>query len=184
MTTSIQDCAAICRNQGTCMAFTYRIANGVQLCTGYSAWIVVPGRILSDIGVFVNQDVLDMYGYKEDNEVGILYNIVDVKMDQANASSTCTNKHTRLLKVDTTFKMSRLQIITDGYFVLKQDLRFYVAGVYSSQNWSYDGGTDMITSDIWSPGNPDPGQGHCVMLTPTGLASVDCQQKLFSICGT
>ncbi|XP_033739263.1 uncharacterized protein LOC117326613 [Pecten maximus] len=183
MTASIKDCAAICRNQGTCMAFTYRTANGVQWCTGYSAWIVVQGRIISDIGVFVNQDVLDMYRYKEDNETGILYNIVDVKMDQAKAASTCTIMHTQLLTIDTTSKMSRLQHITAGYFVLRRDLRFYVAGVYSSQTWSYNGGTDVIKSSLWSPGNPDPGQGHCVMLTQTGLASVDCQQQLFSICG-
>ncbi|XP_033739262.1 uncharacterized protein LOC117326612 [Pecten maximus] len=118
-TLTMKDCAMICRNKTTCMAFTYQTANGVQWCTGYSAWIVVPGRIISDIGVFVNQG---------------------------------------------------------------RDFRFYLAGEYSSQTWSYNGGKDMINSDIWSSGNPDPGQGHCVMLTQTGLASVDCQQQLFSIC--
>ncbi|XP_033747154.1 uncharacterized protein LOC117332377 [Pecten maximus] len=180
---SVLDCALACHSQSTCMSFTYQITNGVQWCTGYSAWIVVPGPISLNMHAFVNQDVLDKYGYKEDEEAAILYNIIEVRKNQESASATCTTMYTRLIKVNTTSMMERINNIVAGYFVLKHDFRFYVSGVYRSSVWSYSGEADVINSNLWSTGNPDQGQGHCVMLTQTGLSSVDCQQQLFSICG-
>ncbi|XP_033747697.1 uncharacterized protein LOC117332774 [Pecten maximus] len=180
---SLKECFSVCQSHKTCMSFTYHTAQGVQWCTGYSAWIVVPGRIISDIAIFVNQDVLNSYGYKEDQGAAILYNIIEMRKNQVNASASCKTMHTRLIKVDTASKMTSLNNTISGYDVLKHDFRFFVAGVYNSTIWSYSGGIDVINTDFWSPDNPDPGQGHCVMLTQTGLASVDCQQQLFSICG-
>ncbi|XP_069136137.1 uncharacterized protein [Argopecten irradians] len=125
-----------------------------------------------------------MYGYREDQEAAILYNIVEVRQDQGSAAKTCTSMYTRLMVVDTLTKMEGLNRIIAKYYVLSHDFRFFVAGTYTSSVWSYTGDIgDVIKSDLWSPGNPDQGQGHCVMLTETGLASVDCQEQLFAICG-
>ncbi|XP_060075870.1 uncharacterized protein LOC132555539, partial [Ylistrum balloti] len=178
------ECGLKCQSHSTCMSFNYTTSNGVQWCTGYNAWIVVPGQITSSISLFVIQDVLDLYGYKEDKEAAILYNIIEIRKTQADAATSCTAMYTRLMKVDKASKMASLQNTVSGYLVLKHDFRFYVAGVYSPPTWRYiEEETDEIDSTLWSPGNPNPGQGHCVMLTEAGLTSVDCEQRLFSICG-
>ncbi|XP_021376545.1 uncharacterized protein LOC110465201 [Mizuhopecten yessoensis] len=128
-------------------------------------------------------DILDMYGYKEDQGAAMLYNIIEVRNNQTDASTTCTRQYTQLMRVDTTSKLTSLHNTINRYRVLEQDYRFYVSGVYSSHVWRYSGGTDVLNSAFWPPGNPDPTEGHCVMLTLTGLTSVDCQQNLYSICG-
>ncbi|XP_069134515.1 uncharacterized protein [Argopecten irradians] len=181
---AVADCAKKCHFHSTCMSFTHQTSDATPQCTGYSAWIVEYGTLTPSTDVFFRQDMVDIYGYKMDQEAAILYNIVEVRQDQGSAAKACTSMYTRLMVVDTLTKMEGLNRIITEYFVLKQDFRFFVAGTFTSSVWSYMGNTGkVIDNDLWSVGNPKQGQGLCVMLTETGLASVDCQKQLFAICG-
>ncbi|XP_069134519.1 uncharacterized protein [Argopecten irradians] len=178
----IGDCASKCHGHIMCMSFASNALNGVPTCTGYDARIAMYETSSLGMEVYINKDILETYDYKVDQEAAILYNIVEVRQDQGSAAKTCTSMYTRLMVVDTLTRMEGLNRIIAKYYVLIQDFRFFVAGTYTSSVWSYTGDKgDVIDSDLWSPGNP--GQGHCVMLTERGLASVDCQEQLFSICG-
>ncbi|XP_033748235.1 uncharacterized protein LOC117333187 [Pecten maximus] len=181
--TSMKDCSMACRHHKSCMAFTYQATDGIQWCTGYNAWNVVPAKISIQEAVFVSQEILDAYGYKEEQGMTMSYNVLEVRATRADATATCAAQGTRLIMVDTTSKLTRLQNYIDGKRVLKNNYGMFVSGNYNSGIWLYDSEGTEIDSALWSPANPDPSQGHCVMLTLTGLASVDCGQKQLAICG-
>ncbi|XP_069140918.1 uncharacterized protein [Argopecten irradians] len=61
--------------------------------------------------------------------------------------------------------------------------QLFVSGTYVAPDWRYSNGPEVIDSALWSPGNHDDSTGHCVALTRSGLSSVDCMERLFSICG-
>ncbi|XP_033749092.1 uncharacterized protein LOC117333777 [Pecten maximus] len=180
---TLKDCAFTCRDYVTCIAFSYETDNGINWCKGFSAWIVNPGKLSSNEAVFINQGLLDSYGYREEQGGAFLYSVIEVRKDQVSASATCRAQYTRLFRIDSELKMASLTTIIAGNNVLKNNYNFYVSGRYNSPTWMHDGGTDEIDDILWAPDNPNPDQGHCVMLTEAGLASVDCADKLYSICG-
>ncbi|XP_060065025.1 uncharacterized protein LOC132545362 [Ylistrum balloti] len=129
-------------------------------------------------------DILDYYGYKESLGGAFLYNVIEVRKDKVNASVTCTEHLTRLFRIDTKSRMANLHDVISRSDIFKNIYKFYVSGGYTSLGrWMHDGEDDEINIALWSPDNPNATHGHCVLLTQTGLTSVDCAEKHYSICG-
>ncbi|XP_069135588.1 uncharacterized protein [Argopecten irradians] len=180
--TSQSECAKICHKNNACMAFT--VQTETQFCTGYSVWNVVPGNMSNPEAAFVSLDFFDVYGYKEEQNVNMLYNVNEVKATKMAASATCTSQGTQLITIDTEAKMTKIWTYINGIRVLKHNNGMYVSGTYRSGGlWVYESTRTAINSALWSPNNPDSSTGSCVMLKKDGLASADCGQKRLSICG-
>ncbi|OWF47341.1 Hemocytin [Mizuhopecten yessoensis] len=113
-----------------------------------------------------------------------LYKVNERDHNQLDAARLCTKQYSQLIKIDSLSLMASLQAVVEGNDILRNaHNQMYVSGKYVANTWLYSDVPEVIGSALWSPGNPDPTQGHCVMLTSAGLASVNCSQALFSVCG-
>ncbi|XP_060082317.1 uncharacterized protein LOC132561634 [Ylistrum balloti] len=95
--------------------------------------------------------------------------------------NTCSGFEPSLILRNVTFSTEPTQFFQFNE-VGGSDNQLFVSGMFVNSHWVYSNGMDVIDSNLWSPNNPDQGQGQCVMLTLTGLATVDCNATLFSVC--
>ncbi|XP_069119236.1 uncharacterized protein [Argopecten irradians] len=159
--TYLHHCGFACHRSSGCVAFTFDGA----ICLGYN---------------FYNS-VQRIPGYKQAETGEFSYKFIEMRQNKDSASALCLSHGSLLMKIDTQNRLAIVQVAIQENNLLKQDVRFYVSGHYTTQ-WQYSDG-DVIESNLWSPSNPDPRKGHCVMLTQSGLSSVDCNTLLFFICG-
>ncbi|XP_021359658.1 neuropilin-1-like isoform X1 [Mizuhopecten yessoensis] len=123
-------------------------------------------------------------GFKPVLNDDTLYKVNERDHNQLDAARLCTQQYSQLIKIDSLSLMASLKAVVEGNDILRNaHNQMYVSGRYVLNQWQYSEGFGVIDSALWSPGNPDPTQGHCVMLTTAGLASVNCSQALFSVCG-
>ncbi|OWF39110.1 Neuropilin-1 [Mizuhopecten yessoensis] len=123
-------------------------------------------------------------GFKPVPNEDTLYKVNEREHNQLDAVRLCTQQYSQLIKIDSLSLMASLQAVVEGNDILRNaHNQMYVSGKYVANTWQYSDDFEVIYSPLWSPGNPDPTQGHCVMLTLAGLASVNCSQTFFSVCG-
>ncbi|XP_021340186.1 uncharacterized protein LOC110441389, partial [Mizuhopecten yessoensis] len=137
-------------------------------CRGYTS-IMKTSYSRHEIPYYYNNAYDQILGYKHVDSGNFSYKVIELRQHQVNASESCVSQDAWLVKVGTMDRLTILQTEIQQNDLLKQDYRFYVSGQFTTQWQDSDG--DVIDSTLWSPQNPDPAQGHCVMLTQYGLAS-------------
>ncbi|XP_060075528.1 uncharacterized protein LOC132555193 [Ylistrum balloti] len=124
-----------------------------------------PSSSLPECGIFTS------LGYRQIKKGGLIYRVNEVSLNQTSASEMCIQQHSQLVRIDSKSDMLSLQTIVAGNTILaKYHFQLFVSGMYMSNQWQYSDG-EIINSALWSPGNPDPSQGHCVVLTRNGLTN-------------
>ncbi|XP_060085445.1 uncharacterized protein LOC132564841, partial [Ylistrum balloti] len=119
--------------------------------------------------------------YKSENDGNGLYKVNEIRQNQSSGSNICKQQYSELIKITSPSQMLFLQGVISSNTILSLDYRFFVSGQYVTK-WRYDDGAEIADSSLWSVGQPEPSDGSCVMMTSTGLSSVDCSQLLFFIC--
>ncbi|XP_033724679.1 uncharacterized protein LOC117314700 [Pecten maximus] len=175
--TSLQHCGIACHRENGCVSFIFDSVT--QTCRGYPS--IRKTSYSRDEKPYYYNAVYDRsQGYKHTESGNFSYKVIEMRQNKANASALCVSQGSWLANVRTLDRQTVLQTAIQQNNLLKQDFRFYVSGQYTTQ-WQHSDGA-VIDITLWSPSNPDPAQGHCVMLTQNGLSSVDCSTMLFLIC--
>ncbi|XP_021338867.1 uncharacterized protein LOC110440245 [Mizuhopecten yessoensis] len=183
-TTSISKCAAMCKETPTCLSFTYE--KGQDSCRGFA--VAAPGFYgqFSSLGIaspcYLKKGKIKALGFRKLQGGTKYYNVIGVARNQSSAVDTCIRFSAQLFPLETASEVTTLQNVITGNDIMRRNFRLYVSGEYVSNQWQYNGVPKVIDGDLWSTNHPNPSQGHCVMLTETGLASVDCTEILFFIC--
>ncbi|XP_033755079.1 uncharacterized protein LOC117338028 [Pecten maximus] len=180
---SLPNCGKLCHRGELCFSFTFD--TNQNTCRGYKLLVTKTLMTFSteSTDYFVNAGLLTSLGIKILSNRGTFYKVIELELNQTSAAYVCTQQNSGLMRIKSESEMLSLQNVIAGNTILATDhIQLFVSGTYVLPEWKYTDESEVIDSLIWSPGNPDPGQGHCVMMTPTGLKSVDCTTKLFSIC--
>ncbi|XP_033763167.1 uncharacterized protein LOC117344516 [Pecten maximus] len=183
MSTTFPACSAMCHTESSCFSFTFDVNQ--KLCRGYKTVIFGKHGSFTNEAVhyFVQNVANPSLGFQQLPASIFKYKINEVIQDQNEAFHLCISYQSRLIRIASKSKMETLQNIIAGNTILrKHHNQLFVSGMYVAPQWKYNDGSEVINSVLWSPGNPNVTQGNCVILTLAGLASMDCAEKLFSIC--
>ncbi|XP_033724792.1 uncharacterized protein LOC117314797 [Pecten maximus] len=170
-------CCITCHSVNGCVSFAFDRVR--QICQGYPS-IRKTTHSRDEVPYYYNTVYDRSQGYKHAESGDFSYKVIEMRQNKTSASDWCVSQGSWLAKVRTLDRQTVLQTEIQQNNLLKQDFRFYVSGQYTTQ-WQHSDG-DVIDITLWSPSNPDPARGHCVMLTQNGLSSVDCSTMLFLIC--
>ncbi|XP_033756259.1 uncharacterized protein LOC117339003 [Pecten maximus] len=182
-TRSLLECGKMCHQKESCRAFTFDKNQTIcrDVTVGFTAQYSANSALKQ---FYVNKGIFTSLGFREFPNRLALYKINEQSLDQVGAADLCGQYYSQLIKVTSQPQMSSLQnIITGNDILLQANNQLFVSGMYASPDWKYSDGGEVMDNTLWAPDHPDPSHGHCVMLTLTGLASVDCSESLFSICG-
>ncbi|XP_069130461.1 uncharacterized protein [Argopecten irradians] len=178
---SISECSNRCKKIPDCTVFTFYQANNI--CHGFN---VIPGpygkfsSLASSALSFAKSDIKEFNKLEGTSKT---YKVMEVTGTQSDAEALCGQYSSGLIRIDNVSEMSALQSIITANVILSHHFKFFVSGEYINNQWQYSRTSTVIGSDLWSPGNPDSGAGHCVMLTTTGLVSTECTSTWLSVCG-
>ncbi|XP_069103867.1 uncharacterized protein [Argopecten irradians] len=169
------DCARACTENDRCVSF---ICLGIT-CNGYNQYIN-RSFVSQETPYYYSTINTDRLMYESDHDRKGIYKVNEMRQNRSSAAQGCEQQFTSLIKMSAP-QMSFLQAVISSNKVMIQDYRFYVSGHYET-DWRYDDGTEISDLSLWSPSQPDPSDGACVMMTQSGLSSVDCSELLFFIC--
>ncbi|XP_060075527.1 hemocytin-like [Ylistrum balloti] len=179
---SLPECGKQCHKDKRCISFSFDMSQ--RNCSGYPSVPAIHTAFSAGLTpFFVKKGIFTSLGYRQIKKGGLIYRVNEVSLNQTSASEMCIQQHSQLVRIDSKSDMLSLQTIVAGNTILaKYHFQLFVSGMYMSNQWQYSDG-EIINSALWSPGNPDPSQGHCVVLTRNGLTSEKCSERLFSLCG-
>ncbi|XP_060076716.1 uncharacterized protein LOC132556343 [Ylistrum balloti] len=175
-------CGKLCHMDKECRFFNFDMIQ--KKCSMFSSMHTIYTAFSAEMTpFFVNKGKYTPLGYRQIQQGRFMYKVNEVRMNQESASKECMQQHSWLIKIDSASDMLSLQNVIAGNVRLELGYsHLFVSGRYLSMKWQHNDGS-AINSSLWSPGNPDPGQGHCVVMTPNGLVSAYCLEKHFSVCG-
>ncbi|XP_060085358.1 uncharacterized protein LOC132564745 [Ylistrum balloti] len=175
-------CGKLCHMDKECRFFNFDMIQ--KKCNMFSSMHTTYTTFSAEMTpFFVNKGKYTSLGYRQIQQGRFMYKVNEVSMNQESASKECMQQRSWLIKIDSASDMLSLQNVITGNITLELGYsHLFVSGRYLSMKWQHKDGS-TINSSLWSPGNPYPGQGHCVVMTPTGLVSANCLEKHFSVCG-
>ncbi|XP_033755590.1 uncharacterized protein LOC117338368 isoform X2 [Pecten maximus] len=178
----LPNCGILCHRGELCFSFTFD--TNQNTCRGYNSSVTTTSFLFTgSTHYFVNAGLLTSLGFQILSKSSTFYRVTELELSQTGAADVCTQQYSGLMRIKSEAKMLNLQnVIAENTILATNHSHLFVSGTYVLPEWKYTDASEVIDSVLWSPGNPDPSQGHCVMMTPTGLESVDCTAKLFSIC--
>ncbi|XP_033755078.1 uncharacterized protein LOC117338027 [Pecten maximus] len=180
---SLPNCGKLCHRGELCFSFTFDTHQNT--CRGYK--LIATKTLVTfsteSTNYFVNAGLLTSIGIKIVSNIGTFFKVTELDLNQTIASDVCTRQYSGLMRIKSESELLSVQNVIAGNTILATDhSQLFVSGTYVLPEWRYTDESGIIDSALWSPSNPDPSEGHCVMMTPTGLKSVNCATKLFSIC--
>ncbi|XP_069107267.1 uncharacterized protein [Argopecten irradians] len=184
---TFQACGRMCHERTSCVSFT--IDAHRMFCQVYSNIVFSKhGSTINPSGgvsYFVRNVADPALGFRHIPGEIFKYKVNEIEINQQKAIDVCQGYQSQLVRIDSETKMKYLQSVIYGNNILSMlNTTLIVSGTYDYPKWIYNakGPPIEINSALWSPGNPNPSNGHCVGLMKTGLASIKCSERFFSIC--